>query len=327
MRQFIVLSLALAAVLVLGTAASPSAWAVLLLVPEFSLETLFKGTSGLDKIVTSSAEIHCESSTSLGLPQTYLSGEFTIELKSCGKKCHSEGATEGVVAITGEYELVTLKSKDAGILFLGEPVTIQCESSTKVEVQGDVLGLLEPINTKTTKFTINLKIKAGKQEFTEFEDLEGTKETAKLEASVNGGAFNEATEEEAEDKITTALESQVAVAPPWVRVSNAGGGAAQAGRGFTCLFTAVGQNCEIQFTNNVGEVLGIVDRKLEGRNSGLFEELVPRGCVNGNAIAANGNCREKVKLKTRTIGRIADFCIILEKAAIRRRYCAVMLIQ
>ncbi len=183
------------------------------LLPQFTVETKFTGTSGKGKLNLTGAEIKCEEDTSEGSPTSKLLGKFTIDFKKCtlgGKECHSEGDAEGVILTTGEYHLVRLGLGKAGLWFLVNPVKITCKFlSTKTEVKGNVLGGITPINTKTTKYEIAVNVIEGKQEFTKFENDELLQEPAKLEGSVNGGAFKEATEESAENKITTEKETEI----------------------------------------------------------------------------------------------------------------------
>ncbi len=188
-------------------------YALLAFLPEFSVETKFTGTSGKGKLNLTGAEIKCESGTSEGTPSSHHLGKFTIDFKSCalgGKECHSEGDAEGVILVKGEYHLVRLGEEKAGVWFLVEPVKISCKFlSTKTEVKGNVLGLIEPVNTAGTKFTINVNVHESKQEWAEYENNEGVKEKAELLGSVNGGAFKAATEESSENKITTEKETSV----------------------------------------------------------------------------------------------------------------------
>ncbi len=213
MRRLKVLGLAAIAVFVLGAIAAAAASAAAVELPTFTAKTTFKGTSGKGKLNLTGAEIKCESATNEGSPTSKRLGKFTIDFKSCtlgGKECHSEGDAEGIILVGGEYHLVRLGAGKAGIWFLVNEVKIVCKFlSTKAAVKGNVLGGVEPVGTKTTSFTLSVNVNTGKQEFTEFENNEGVKEKAKLEGSVNGGAFKEATEESAENKITTAEETEV----------------------------------------------------------------------------------------------------------------------
>ncbi len=190
-------------------------FALIQFLPAFSVETKFKGTSGKGKLNLTGAEIKCESGTNEGSATSTQLGTFTIDFKSCslgGKECHSEGDTEGIILVKGEYHLVRLGAEKAGIWFLVNEVKITCKFlSTKTAVKGNVLGKIEPVNSKTTSFTLPVNVVEGKQEVTEFENNEGVKEKAKLEGSVNGGAFKAATEESAENKITTEKETEVVV--------------------------------------------------------------------------------------------------------------------
>ncbi len=181
--------------------------------PQFTVETKFTGTSGKGKLTLSGSEIKCEEGTSEGSPTSKLLGKFTIDFKKCtigGKECHSEGDAEGIELVAGEYHLVRLGLGLAGMWLLVNPVKIVCKFlSTKIELKGNVLGGITPINTKAAKFEIAINAMEGKQAFTQFENDELLTENAKLEGSVNGGAFKEATEESAENKITTEKETEI----------------------------------------------------------------------------------------------------------------------
>jgi hypothetical protein len=181
--------------------------------PEFSVETGFTGTSGKSKLGLAGAEVSCTSGTSEGTATSKKLGKFTIDFKGCkavGTECHSLGDAKEVILMSGRYHLVKLKPEDVGVWFLILELHVECAVlGTLALIKGNVLGLITPILSKTTKFEIKLNVKEGKQEFTEFERDGGEKVKAALEGSVNGGAFKAATEELAENKITTTKETEI----------------------------------------------------------------------------------------------------------------------
>ncbi len=215
MQRLKVLVLALLAMFALAAVASAAASAAEL--PVFSPETSFTGTSGKGKLNLTGAEIKCEKGTNSGSPKSNKTGNFTIKFEKCslgGKECHSEGQAEGseLIETTGEYKMVRLGVAKAGVLFEVTPVKIKCKFlSTKTEVKGNVLGGFKEVNEKNTKFEIPVNVKEGKQEIESFQNDEGVAESTSLLGSVNGGAFKSATEESAENKITTTVATEVKI--------------------------------------------------------------------------------------------------------------------
>jgi hypothetical protein len=206
-----VLGLVFVVALAVGGALSGSASAVGL--PQFSVETKFTGSSGRSKFVLSGAEVTCSKGTSEGSPVTGQGGSLTLAFRECklgGSECHSLGDAREVILLTGAYVLVRLKAEDPGVLLALEETHIECALlSTLVLLRGEVLGLITPFRTKTTRYTDNEKLKEGKQEFTEYENSVGEKEAVSLEGSINGGEFKAVTEESTENTLTTATETEI----------------------------------------------------------------------------------------------------------------------
>jgi hypothetical protein len=215
------LGLTLIAVFALGATASTLALASEL--PVFSVETKFTGTSGAGKFGVSEGEVKCKSATSSGTPSSTDAGTFTTDFKECSlisSQCHSLGDASGIILAGGEYRLVALKSEEEGIWFLLKELHIECASlSTLILLTGGVLGSITPTLSKTTKFEVKVDASGGKQEITEFEDGSGRKTGVWLDGSIDGGTIKSATEESAENKITTSSETEVKLAGPKVTVA------------------------------------------------------------------------------------------------------------
>lgn len=209
MQRVKVIGLVLMAVFMMSAVAATAASAETL--PEFVKELEFEGTSGKGELGLTGANITCETSNILGhKPENKKLGLFFVHFNKCklgGKACNSLGDAKEIILVHIVWHLVRLlkaPNEHAGIWLLVLNVHIECEFlKTLVLVQGNVLGLIEPVNTKTAKYTINLKAKEGKQEFTKFVDDAGKEVEAKLEGSVNEGAFKSATETSESNKITT----------------------------------------------------------------------------------------------------------------------------
>jgi alpha-tubulin suppressor-like RCC1 family protein len=138
------------------------------------------------------------------------SGEFTggksvtnvsITLKGCGvsksktaTKCHTAGAAEGEIAISGLEGTVGFTSKEennAAVELLppeGVPFVQYTCGTTSTEVRGALLGAITPVNSSTTTYKIKFAQSKGKQKPEKFEG--GPTEV--LEASVGGGPFEQA---------------------------------------------------------------------------------------------------------------------------------------
>jgi hypothetical protein len=208
MQRVKVIGLVLMAVFMMSAVAATAASAETL--PEFVKELEFEGTSGAGELGLTGANITCTSSNILGhKPENKKLGLFFVHFSGCklgGKGCNSLGDVKEIILVHVVWHLVRLLkgSEHAGIWLLVLNVHIECEFlKTLVLVQGNVLGLIEPVKTKTAKYPINLNAKEGKQEFTKYVNDAGGEEEAKLEGSINEGAFKPATETSANNKITT----------------------------------------------------------------------------------------------------------------------------
>ena len=110
-----------------------------------------------------------------------------------------------------EYHIVRgTKANESLIWFLIPATHIECLfAETLITVKGNVLGSITPINTKTTKFTVVVATKEAKQAITKYTNDEGAEVAAKLEGSLNGGAFKEATEESENNSFTSEKETEI----------------------------------------------------------------------------------------------------------------------
>jgi hypothetical protein len=209
MRLVKVTSLVLMAVFMLSAVAAEAASAETL--PEFTKELEFEGTTGKGELGLTGANVKCESSNILGhKPENKKLGLMFMHFKGCslgGKECHSLGDEANITLLHIVWHLVRLlksPNEHAAIWLLVLNTHVECTFlKTLVLLQGSLLGLIEPVNTKTAKYTINLNVKEGKQEFTKFVDDAGKEVEAKLEGSVNEGAFKSATKSLENNKITT----------------------------------------------------------------------------------------------------------------------------
>jgi hypothetical protein len=257
MRRLTLFGLAIVAVLALAAVVASSASAVEL--PEFTVESNSEGTSGTAKLNLTGAAITCTSGSSDSTPITKRLGKNTIHFLGCtlkGEECHSLADTAGNILIgtegspvkEGEYHLVRIKSGDAGVWFLISPVHIECKfEALLVVVQGNVLGLITPILSDIRAFEVKVNVVGGKQEIAEFENDGGENVKAKLEGSINGGAFKAATFESANNKFSSVLLTEivaVAVELPEFSVESASEGTGEAaklnltGASITCSSSA-----------------------------------------------------------------------------------------
>jgi hypothetical protein len=173
----------------------------------------FTGTSGLSRLVAGANTVKCLSDVSSGS----LSGKdgvskLVVSYKNCKLEsleaitCKTTGAAEGEIVtanLTGRLGYVEVLGKKVGVLLkpeTGEEFTkgeIIC-AFNKIRVRGSVIGEVTPINTFSNKSTQSFKIVEGKQQWTEIQ-IEELPQTAKLEYSLNGGAFAPVLEETVEE--------------------------------------------------------------------------------------------------------------------------------
>src|SRR6185312_13509928 len=203
------LGLAVAVVCMLGSAlAAGSAGAATIALPEFSAETTFTGTAGKTKFAIGATEVQCANATDSGTSTSKKTGTFKFEFKECtlaGSECHATGSGSGVVPISGEYKLADAVggTPESLLLLAVTEVHVECKFlGTSIRMKGSLLGQLTPTDTLTKSFEAKIHASEGKQEFGQYENENAETVVAKLEASVNGGAF------------VSATEVQVLAAPP-----------------------------------------------------------------------------------------------------------------
>src|SRR6185437_8805820 len=199
MRRLKTVVTAFVGVVALFAVMSASASAVAL--PEFSKATNATGTIGTSTFETTSALLGSITSTSGTTEQTATSTQLgTLHIMFAGVKCHgpfgetaageSLGDAAGVVLVLGEYHLVRIATGDVGVWLLINPVHIEClfaSGTLLLVVQGNLLGLITPILTKTKSFTITLTQSKGSQTIKEFENDSGVKVKASLTTSIDEG--------------------------------------------------------------------------------------------------------------------------------------------
>src|SRR4029077_2097497 len=216
MERLKVVGLTLMSTVLLGAVTAIPAHAVAL--PEFTVETGFKSATGSGVFETNFIEkISCKKSTGKGTPKNKQDGTYSVDFEGCtgpfGESCESLGDSVGVILTTGEYHLVRLKAKEAGIWFLTNETHIDClqKAELLVLVKGDFLGKITPVLTKTTAFEVEVKkASATTQAITEYENDAGTKVKAGgLLTSVDGKAFNKSSEESKENKLTLEKEGEI----------------------------------------------------------------------------------------------------------------------
>jgi hypothetical protein len=223
MKRFQTFGAALLAVFALAAVAVATASAA---TPEALSEfpNTFTGTSGAGALEqkNGSLAIQCSSDKSSGSLTSSKAGTYAIDFEGCktslGGECHSEGDLEKIILVSGTFSIVyVLKppTTHTGILFLLSQFHITCivgGLTTLVLVRthnGGVLGLIEPVNTKTKAFKINVtKAAKGVQSETAYWTSATSAETKEvwLESAVNAGAFEQSSEESAANNVTFAKE-------------------------------------------------------------------------------------------------------------------------
>jgi hypothetical protein len=164
MQRLKLVVLAAMAVLSLSALVSASASAVTpaTILPTTAAVT-FTGESGSGTLSTlAGKKVECASDTSEGsFAAGAKLGPFTIDFKTCkdpatGVQCTGLGEAAGVILVSGEAHLVVdTESPElgAGILFLVNLTHFTCVL-VLVEVHGEVLCLIKPVNSKTKHFEI-----------------------------------------------------------------------------------------------------------------------------------------------------------------------------
>jgi hypothetical protein len=171
MKQIKMLGAAIVAVVALSVVASATASAAL---PEFTpgaKGTTFTGTSGAGTLQSLGGTIECTSDTVTGVLTGPKTGTATIAFKGCSaftifgaKSLDSKNAGEILTSVNLELCYINKAKKEVGIL-TEVAKTVHIEVAGKlIEITGDAVGVITPINTKTTKFAIAYKGKGDNQE-------------------------------------------------------------------------------------------------------------------------------------------------------------------
>jgi hypothetical protein len=173
MKQIKMLGAAIIAVVALSAVASATASAAL---PEFTpgaAKTTFTGTSGAGTLQAAGGTIECESDTVKGelTGTTKKTGTATITFKGCAaftifgaKSLDAKNAGEIITNVNLELCYINKAKKEVGIL-TEVAKTVHVEVAGKlIEILGDAVGAITPVNTSTTKFKIVYKQKSGTQE-------------------------------------------------------------------------------------------------------------------------------------------------------------------
>jgi hypothetical protein len=211
MRHFKHLSLALVSMFTLAAVMVASASAAHMTLPSWTVATPSTGTSGEGKLVSKAGTFTCKSDTSATSAGTNL-GTYTIDLKECEETknkvtCNTKGDAAKTILTEGTWHLVlkTSGSADVRMLwFLLKTSTLECTALATIILRGNLLGGIEPAGKSTTHYSIKVALNgAGGQEYTSFENENGTIVDANLESNLNGGAFSAATEASAGNNITT----------------------------------------------------------------------------------------------------------------------------
>jgi hypothetical protein len=200
-------------VLVLSASVVITASAAAAELPEFTVESGYTGTSG--KVTLESkggTKVTCGGSSIEGTALSKRHGTFKLKETECTKgeaKCTTSGEPAGTIKVSGDWSLATkAEKKEAFVKLTTSGAAFSC-GETAEEINGSILAVITPLSTKTTKFELLVKETKGKPEFTEYVNDSGEKKSVQLLLSSKGGAFEEAGEEFASDKLTAAKETEL----------------------------------------------------------------------------------------------------------------------
>ena len=168
MQRLKILGVALMAVFALGAFVSATASAQVVILPEAAES--FKGESGKGTLEVLPGgllkEVVCQKDKSEGtFEATKPLGTFHIDFESCkiagAVACTGLGEAKEVILSLGTTHLVfdklgTGEALGVGVLFLVEPTHFECAGELLV-VEGQVLWLIKPIETKAKHFEIVCK--------------------------------------------------------------------------------------------------------------------------------------------------------------------------
>jgi hypothetical protein len=190
----------MAATLALGAVGVSSASAAL---PEFTGTTFPVSMEGAVSTESSAVEfdnteesvIGCEGMKVKGEVTGAKSSSLTLEASRCKTEekispeaCHTPGAAEGVVTISGTAGLnyISKASKTVGLVLpLTGELEVICKHDKRaydVYLRGAVIIPITPVNTSTTKYSLTLKVKSTlEQEYAKYENEKGELIKAVLE--------------------------------------------------------------------------------------------------------------------------------------------------
>ncbi len=197
-----------AGLLVLGGVLSASAFALPTVLPntagttadgeQLGANSLFETKSGSNVLCTELLK----SETVLTINSSGDLGSFHIDLHKCTgtisgikQECNSLGdSAKGLILLGGEWHLVDdhLTELGVAILFLIKSFHLECSALALLILTGDFLCLLlKPTAGKATLFEYHCIQTKGVPEDKTWWNDEGKEQTAKMESSLNGGAFEE----------------------------------------------------------------------------------------------------------------------------------------
>jgi hypothetical protein len=166
--------------------------------PTLAKPVLFKSKSGIGKLVSAALTIECKSDTDEGLFISANLGDIHIDFKECtalGGRCNSEGDSEGVILVLGEiHYILMLKTEKliSGFVILPIELHITCKIITNqlISIRGCVAGEQTTEEKLVERFTVIYNAVGPAQEILKILMEFALKEVeCKLEASMNGGAF------------------------------------------------------------------------------------------------------------------------------------------
>jgi hypothetical protein len=172
MKQIKMLGAAIVAVVALSIAASATASAAE--PPEFvpgAAGTTFTGTSGAGTLQASGGTIECEKDTVSGSLTGPKTGTATITFGGCAaftifgaKSLDTKNAGEIITKVKLTLCYINAKAKEVGVLTeVTSPVHVEVAGKL-IEIIGDAVGKITPLNKATKEFEIVYKQKAGNQE-------------------------------------------------------------------------------------------------------------------------------------------------------------------
>jgi hypothetical protein len=224
MHRFKLLGLALISLFAFAAMTAVTASAAHMTLPEFVTKAGYKGTSGAGVLTSSGGEeIKCSAGTnSGGMESSRKLGTFSLTFTGCEakvllstEKCNTSGDAAGTILTTGTWHLVLWLNRAQTIhiqfQWLLVPLTkLECGSLAKIETKGNLLGEISPGDNVLTKhYRLIVNATATAQEFTEFENENGTIVGAELLSNLDGGSFGKATEKSENNEFETTADTLI----------------------------------------------------------------------------------------------------------------------